>query len=273
MADSIRGIVAQKLMKKLCPYCKKIVPISKEETDMLTPFTDDIPSQVAHPVGCVKCDNIGYYGREGIYEILEFDPEISEMIRSNTPISEIRSFARKRGDYLISNHAVDKVKGLIFTPNDVYENVLVEDVKVEWSKPEKVVPTTLSPETKTGDQASILIVDDDEDTRKLLALILENRGYRVTISEDGIDALLYLGKKDFDLILSDVNMPNLDGFKLIEMMNQKGIEAPVIFLSSRDRADDEKRGLELGAMDYIKKPIPKEILLLRVKSALEKSKK
>jgi len=270
MADSIRGIVAQKLMKKLCPYCKKIVPISKEETDMLTPFTDDIPSQVAHPVGCVKCDNIGYYGREGIYEILEFDPEISEMIRSNTPISEIRSFARKRGDYLISNHAVDKVKGLIFTPNDVYENVLVEDVKVEWSKPEKVVPTTLSPETKTGDQASILIVDDDEDTRKLLALILENRGYRVTISEDGIDALLYLGKKDFDLILSDVNMPNLDGFKLIEMMNQKGIEAPVIFLSSRDRADDEKRGLELGAMDYIKKPIPKEILLLRVKSALEK---
>ena len=187
MADSIRGIVAQKLMKKLCPYCKKIVPISKEETDMLTPFTDDIPSQVAHPVGCVKCDNIGYYGREGIYEILEFDPEISEMIRSNTPISEIRSFARKRGDYLISNHAVDKVKGLIFTPNDVYENVLVEDVKVEWSKPEKVVPTTLSPETKTGDQASILIVDDDEDTRKLLALILENRGLiRIPFIKEGV---------------------------------------------------------------------------------------
>jgi len=249
------------------------VPISKEDIDMLSPFADVVPSQVAHPVGCAKCNNTGYYGREGIYEILEFDAEISEMVRSNIPISEIRSIARKRGGYLISQHAVEKVKNLIFTPREVYENVLVEDVELEWSKSEKVVPTTLSPETKTGDQASILIVEDDEDSRKLIALILENRGYRVTISEDGIDALLYLGKKDFDLIISDVNMPNLDGFKLLEMMNQKGIEAPVIFLSSRDRAEDEKKGLELGAMDYIKKPIQKEILLLRVKSALEKLKK
>ncbi|MBW1855927.1 MAG: Flp pilus assembly complex ATPase component TadA, partial [Deltaproteobacteria bacterium] len=169
MADTILGVVAQKLMKKLCPHCKKIMPITKEETDMLSPFTDGIPSQVAHPVGCGKCNNSGYYGREGIYEVLEFDPEISEMVRSNIPISEIRSFARKRGDYLISNHAAEKVKNLIFTPKDVYENVLVDDVKVEWSKPKKVVPTTLSPKTKTGDQASILIVEDDEDTRKLLA--------------------------------------------------------------------------------------------------------
>lgn len=273
MADTILAVVAQRLLKKLCPHCKKIVPISKKEIDMLSPFTDGIPSRVAHPVGCAKCNHTGYYGREGIYEVLEFGPEISEMIRSNIPISEIRSFVRKRGDYLISNHAVEKVKELIFTPNDVYENVLVEDVEFEWPKPEKVVPTTLSPETKTGDQESILIVEDDEDSRKLITRLLENQGYRVTISEDGIDALLYLGKKDFDLILSDINMPNLDGFKLLEMMNQKGIEAPVVFLSSRDRGEDEKRGLELGAMDYIKKPIQKEILLLRVKSALEKSKK
>ena len=65
-------------------------------------------------------------------------------------------------------------------------------------------------------------------------------------------------------------MPNLDGFKFLEMINQKELEVSVIFLSSRDRAEDERKGLELGAMDYIKKPIQKEILLLRVKSALEK---
>ncbi len=271
MADTILAVLAQRLLKKLCPHCRKIVPISKEETDMLSPFTDVIPIQVAHPVGCPKCNNTGYHGREGVYEILEFDAEISEMVRSNVPISEIRSFAKKRGDYLISRHAVEKVRNLILAPKDVYENVLVEDIKIEWSKPEKVVSTTPSPETKTGYQASILIVDDDEDIQKLIARLLENRDYRVTISEDGIDALLYLGKKHFDLILSDINMPNLDGFKLLEMMNQKGIKAPVIFLTSRTSAEDEKKGLELGAVDYIKKPIQKEILLLRVKSALEKS--
>lgn len=270
MADTILAVVAQRLLKKLCPHCKKIVSISKKEIDMLSPFTDVIPSQVAHPVGCPKCNNTGYFGREGVYEILEFDAEISEMVRSNIPISKIRSIARKRGDYLISQHAVEKIRNLIFTPKDVYENVLIEDLELEWSKPEKTVPETATPATKKAGQKSILIVDDDEDTRKLIARLLENQGYRVTISEDGIDALLCLAKKSFDLILSDVNMPNLDGFKFLEMINQKELEVSVVFLSSRDRAEDEKKGLELGAMDYIKKPIQKEILLLRVKSALEK---
>jgi type II secretory ATPase GspE/PulE/Tfp pilus assembly ATPase PilB-like protein/DNA-binding response OmpR family regulator len=273
MADTILAVVAQRLLKKLCPHCRKTVPISKEERDILSPFTDAIPIQVAHPVGCPKCNNTGYYGREGIYEILGFDPEISEMVRSGIPISEIRSFAKKRGDYLMSHHAVEKVRNLILTPKDVYENVLVEDLKLEGARPEKAVPRAAPPEIKTAYQASILIVDDDEDTRKLIARLLENRGYTVSISQDGIDALLYLGKKHFDLILSDINMPNLDGFKLLEMMNQKGIKAPVIFLTSRSGAEDEKRGLELGAMDYISKPIQKEILLLRVKRVLERIRK
>ena len=65
-------------------------------------------------------------------------------------------------------------------------------------------------------------------------------------------------------------MPNLDGFKLLEMMGQKGIKAPVIFMTSRIDPEDELRGFKLGAMDYIKKPIQKEILLLRVERMLEK---
>lgn len=272
MADTILAVVAQRLLKKLCPHCKKIEPISKEETRMLSPFTPVIPSRVAHPVGCLKCNNSGYYGREGIYEVLQFDAEISEMVRSNRPISEIRSFAQKRGDYLESQHAIEKVKNLIFTPKDVYEKVLVEEIKLKRLEPEKTTRKTALVETETADQASILVVDDDQDTRELIALFLKNRGYSVTTSEDGIDALLHLGKKEFDLVLSDVNMPNLDGFKLLEMINQKGIATPVIFLTSRTRAKDEKRGLELGAVDYIKKPIQKEILSLRVKSVIKKFK-
>lgn len=63
-------------------------------------------------------------------------------------------------------------------------------------------------------------------------------------------------------------MPNLDGFKLLEMVGQKGIKAPVIFMTSRLDPKDEAMGFKLGAMDYIKKPIQKEILLLRVERAL-----
>jgi type IV pilus assembly protein PilB len=268
MADTILAVVAQRLLKKLCPHCKEIVPISEEETRMLSPFAHVMPSQVAHSVGCLQCNNTGYSGREGVYEILEFDAEISEMIRANVPIAEIRSSAQERGNYLISHHAVEKVKDLIFTPKDVYEGVLVEEVKIERFEPELITPKA-APAPEAAAQASILVAEDEEDTRKLIVRFLEGQGHEVTASKDGVDALLHLGKKHFDLILSDIRMPNLDGFKLLEMISQKGIDAPVIFLTAMTRAEEEQKGIELGAMDYIKKPIRKETFLSRVQKALE----
>jgi len=273
MADTILGVVAQRLLKKLCPHCKKIVPISKDEIDMLAPFTDVVPSRVAHPVGCWRCNNTGYYGREGVYEILQFDLEIAEMVRTGTPISHIRDFVRKRGGYLISHHAVEKVKGFLLSPKDVYEKVLVEEKRFRGKGAEKEERQITVSETKVEDKISILLVEDDKDSQKLIVRFLENKGYKVTIAQDGIDALLNIGKKDFDLIISDVNMPNLDGFKLLEMMTQKGIEAPVVFLTARTSQEDEIKGFKLGAMDYIKKPIQKDVLLLRVRNILEKHKK
>jgi len=269
MADSFVGITAQRLLKRLCPYCKETVPISEKEKKMLVPYTDEIPKKVAHPVGCARCNNTGYYGREGIYEILNFDSEISEMVRSNLSISEIRSFAQKRGDYLISHHALEKAKSLIFSPIDVYEQVLVEEVGFQKVTPEIIVPSAQLPEEKKEDKRQILVAEDDKVTRVLISRLLENSGYTVTTAEDGIDALLRMAEVQYDLILSDISMPNLDGFKLLEMKNQKGIETPVIFLTARARSEDEKRGFELGAADYIKKPIQKETLLLRVKNVLE----
>lgn len=272
MADSFIGITAQRLLKKLCPYCKETVPISEKEKKMLLSYTDEIPQKVAHPVGCPRCNNTGYYGREGIYEVLNFDSEISEMVHSNLSISEIRSFARKRGDYLISHHALEKVKSLIFSPRDVYKQVLVEEIDFRKVTPEIIVPKAQLPKEKKEDIRQILVAEDDKVTRVLISRLLENSGYIVTTAEDGIDALLRMGEAQYDLILSDISMPNLDGFKLLEMKNQKGIETPVIFLTAKERAEDEKRGFELGAVDYIKKPIQKEALLSRVKYAIEKKK-
>lgn len=269
MAEALLGIVAQRLLKKLCPYCKKIDQISPEETDMLAPFIDEIPSQVAHPVGCPQCNNTGYSGREGIYEVIEFDSEVAEMVRSDTPIHEIRNFVRKRGIYLMSDHAVAKVKNLIFPPQNVYEKILVEEKGLKEKKSSEGISTALSADKKTAEKTSILVVEDDKDTQKLLALILGNQGYEVTIANDGIDALLHLGKKEFAMILSDIDMPNLDGLKLLELKNQKGIKTPVIFLTAHSGNEVELKGFELGATDYIRKPIQKEVLLLRIKKALK----
>jgi DNA-binding response OmpR family regulator len=115
---------------------------------------------------------------------------------------------------------------------------------------------------------SILIVDDDEASLTLMEHFLTHAGYKVTSAGDGIDALLALGQQRFDLIISDINMPHLDGFKLLEMLAQKGLQAPVIMVTGSTGAEDEIKGLELGAQDYIRKPLNKEALLFRVRKAL-----
>lgn len=268
MAESLLAIIAQRLMKKLCPECKRVVPITEAEAELLRPFSDDLPDYVAHPVGCSKCRD-GYFGREGIYEIITFDDDLLERIRTGVPISELREFIQRRGGYLISNHAVDKIKALVFPVKDVYEKVLVEEVQTDQKDEEIKLDKKKGAEQERA-KSAILIVEDDADNRLLISHILTGQGYDVSVAGDGIDALMMLGQKEFDLIISDVNMPNLDGFKFLEIINQKGIRAPLIFLTARSEEEDEIKGLELGAVDYLKKPIKKEALLLRVKRALRK---
>jgi DNA-binding response OmpR family regulator len=146
----------------------------------------------------------------------------------------------------------------------------VEELAFEEKRPHKARESVPAAEQEIQDQVSILIVEDDHDSRKLIARFLANNGYRVTPAEDGVSALLQLGKQRFDLIISDVNMPNLNGFKLLEMKGQKGIDTPVVFLTSRSDPEDMNRGLGLGAVDYITKPTKKDILLAKVKAVLEK---
>jgi type IV pilus assembly protein PilB len=278
MADSVLGIVSQRLLKKLCPHCKEIVPISDEEASMLSPYTNELPSQVAHPVGCPKCNESGYIGREGVYEIISFEPEIVEMVRNNVSIVEIRNYVAKIGVKLISHHAVEKVKQLLFSPKAIYEKILVEENLSQFQKSEKSAEnTSVEPENMpmpqnpdTNDKISIMVVEDDIDTQNLITRYLQGDGYHVSIANDGIDALMQLGQNKFNLILSDIQMPNLDGFKFLELKQQKGIDIPLIFITSQSREEDEVKGFELGATDFIKKPVKKDILLLRIKKALNR---
>jgi len=109
----------------------------------------------------------------------------------------------------------------------------------------------------------ILLVDDDSSVLKLAKIVLESAGYKVTAVKDGIEAIMCLSTEEFDLVLSDIAMPNLDGLRLLEILREKKINVDVVFLTAET---SEERGLALGALDYIHKPVKKEILLLRLKN-------
>ena len=115
----------------------------------------------------------------------------------------------------------------------------------------------------------VLVVDDEVINQKIIAEILKAEGYEVEIAPDGIVALMKIVKGSFDVILSDIAMPNLDGYKLLEYLNSNEIDIPLIFLSGQTKPEDEAKGLRLGATDYIHKPIDKNLLLARVEKIFE----
>jgi two-component system, chemotaxis family, chemotaxis protein CheY len=112
--------------------------------------------------------------------------------------------------------------------------------------------------------ATILVVDDDESIRELLRLHLSAAGYEVNLAEDAIAAGYLVLRSPPDLIISDINMPHMDGFEFIEALKADATlpRIPVIFLTSAD--DGDQRGRALGAAGYITKPVRADRLLAMV---------
>ena len=112
--------------------------------------------------------------------------------------------------------------------------------------------------------AKILVVDDDPNMREMLGIHLRNAGYEVATAEDGVAGGYGVLRGRPDLIISDVNMPHLDGYEFIAAVRSETSlrTIPVIFLSSE--ADLDVRGRELGAVGYVPKPVRADRLLFLV---------
>jgi DNA-binding response OmpR family regulator len=121
--------------------------------------------------------------------------------------------------------------------------------------------------------ASILVVDDQPDVLVSIGLALEAAGYRVLTASDGIEALDVLESQPVDLILADIAMPRMNGYQLHERVreNPQWVAIPFIFLTARALDSDIRYGKELGADDYLTKPIQSEDLLAAVQGKLRRA--
>ena len=117
----------------------------------------------------------------------------------------------------------------------------------------------------------ILVVDDDENILSLERTILEQKGFAVTTAAGGAEALEVLGEHDFDLVLLDVMMPEIDGFTVCRRIKEepRTKEIPVIFLTAKGGGEALAEGFESGAIMYINKPFTANKLLTIVNTMLE----
>ncbi len=123
-----------------------------------------------------------------------------------------------------------------------------------------------------GDEGSVLVVDDNEVNRDLLARRLQRQGHVVTVAEDGLQALELMRSEPFDLVLLDIMMPQMNGYQVLENLkaDEKLRYIPVIMISAVDDIDSIVRCIELGAEDYLSKPFNPVLLKARISACLEK---
>ncbi|PES60331.1 DNA-binding response regulator [Bacillus cereus] len=118
-------------------------------------------------------------------------------------------------------------------------------------------------------EAKIMIVDDDKEIRNLISVYLENEGLQTQKVEDAIEALKQLEEKEFDLIILDIMMPNMDGIEACMKIREERT-IPIIMLSAKSEDMDKIQGLTSGADDYLSKPFNPLELIARVKSQLRR---
>ena len=244
IAESLSAVLAQRLLRSLCPSCKRLLG-------------DDGPQATAGS-GCQHCNHTGYLGRVPVAELLTPSDELRAAISEGATAHAIRTAMRAAGYPTMRDRAMQLVAAGVTSIEEV-NRVLTDDETAR---------------SVLHERPRILIVDDDAITRMLVKLLLEREKYEVLEAANGRDAVEIAARERPDLLLIDLNMPEMDGYQAIASLRKDLSLAmlPIVVLTSEEGPGIERRVLELGADDYMLKPFDPDVLLSRVNAVFRRLK-
>ncbi len=295
IAAALRGVVAQRLMRKLCPTCKEVW--MESPPDRIKRW---IPqgTPLYRAAGCPDCTMTGYRGRFSIVEVLEVTPEVERRIAAGATADKISEAARRGGMKTLWDSGLAHV---LRGESTIDELMRVVDVPQEEEAPEEPAPApagagarvsgprrvsgaTVAPaavsthfdllEETTAHPArsiiKVLLVDDEDSLRRVMKDLLERDGYQVSEARDGVQALYQVDRVGPDIIVLDLNLPGLDGYGVLSHLRSRPATAaiPVIVLTAKGDEDNEVRVFELGADDFLTKPFRPRALSARLEAVL-----
>jgi type II secretory ATPase GspE/PulE/Tfp pilus assembly ATPase PilB-like protein/ActR/RegA family two-component response regulator len=269
IAASVRGCVAQRLVRKLCTVCARPVEgaLDADEQRLATGYG---VRPVMRAVGCDACGNTGYRGRVPIVEIAIITPALSEMISNDATSSVLQRAALAAGMRSLRDAALDRARNGETTLQEV-ERVVGEAAE-EAAKPQQ--ESTAPPAPAADLSPLVLVVDDDPVLRAVASKLLREGGYRVEAVSDGVEATQRIKAGDtIGLVVTDLHMPNKSGSALLsELRSSEATSSlPVIVLTGSDDQAEEVRLMDAGADDYIRKPIDPDRFVARVRAALRRA--
>ncbi len=315
IASALRGIIAQRLMRRLCAVCKDAASdgIPERVARLLPPGV-----QLFRAVGCPECAQTGYRGRFSIVEVLTMTPELERRIGAGATADIIAELAREHGMRSLWESALQHV---VAGETTVEELIRVTDVPVETpparaksapAEPTRSAKATgassappappapappaapvgptpaasvevsmemdllddLTPAGREGGERRkgivVLLVDDEDDLRRVMRDLLEREGYAVQEARDGVQALDQVDRHAPDIIVLDLNLPGLDGYGVLSQLRSRTAtrNIPVIVLTAKGDEENEVRVFELGADDFLSKPFRARALPARLEAVL-----
>jgi type IV pilus assembly protein PilB len=257
IAECLSAVLAQRLLRSLCPHCKKAHNDLEAHRLGAEYHLARVPAS-AGP-GCEHCKHTGYGGRVPIAELLTPSDELRDAIVRGATAHEIRATMRASGAPNMRDHAMRLVADGI-TSIDEVNRVLAEDVDAA--------------QATNRTRSRVLVTDDEPITRMLVKLLLERENFEVLEAPNGKLAVDIATRERPDLMIIDLNMPEMDGYEAIGRLRRDVTMAtlPIIVLTSEEGPGIERRVLELGADDYILKPFDPAVLLSRVNGVFRRLK-
>jgi type IV pilus assembly protein PilB len=282
IASALRGIIAQRLMRQLCPVCKEIA--DTPPALIVRRFLPD-GTTLYKAVGCKECAGTGYRGRFAITEILTMNADLEALIGSSATADKLTIAARRNGMRTLFESGLSH---LIKGQTTVDELLRVTDIPTEHLLREGAAAGTAtlearpeladfelleeSPTEPPGAKGTVLLVEDEEQLRRVMKDLLEREGYKIVEAGDGIQALEQVDRHAPDVILLDLNLPGLDGHGVLSQLRSRPTTAgiPVIVLTARGDEDNEVRVLKAGADDFLTKPFRARALSARLEAVISR---
>ncbi|MEO0237927.1 MAG: type II/IV secretion system protein [candidate division WOR-3 bacterium] len=266
ISDALLVVIAQRIVRKVCKFCStKVHP--DERVKKILKVDENFEIYQENKYGCEKCNYTGFSGIIGIFGVLEIDQKLRELIEKDANLNEIVSYLKSINYKTVFDDGLDKVKNGITTFSEIERVLDVDRFLIENS-------VTLETKLKSvTEKKSILVVDDIKTIRTVICALFKSEGFETFEAENGVDALEILKNNRIDLVITDLSMPQMGGFELLEKIkNDENLKSiPVVVLTSKSDSENEIEGLSKGADDYIPKPIDPQKVLLRIKNILKRS--
>ncbi len=319
IASALRGVMAQRLMRRLCPTCKEVwvEAIPRKLHQWVPPDTP-----LYRAVGCPECAMTGYRGRFSILEVLRVTGDVERAIGGNETADRIAEIASHEGmttlwesglsHVLRGESTIDELLRVVDVPQEDDPSVRTPPkhgakraragrrhsgetravAEPRTSDPSSAVPASLdgafellepteaAPRRGSGevlgtDGIKVLLVDDEDQLRKVMRDLLERDGYDVTEAADGVKALDQVDRHAPDIIVLDLNLPGLDGYGVLNHLRSRPAtsDIPVVVLTAHGDEESEVRVFELGADDFLSKPFRARALSVRLQAVLGRSRR